>query len=84
MGMKMPPARAVVLGMAGAISASATDSPYASPRVDFPNAFTNSVATRSPSPVFSKPCAGGRQACHLDLAPTHGKAGDGSTLVPTD
>lgn len=28
MGMKMPPARAVVDGIAGAISASATDRPY--------------------------------------------------------
>lgn len=55
MGMKMPPARAVVLGIAGATSASATLSPYARPRVLFPNARTNSVATRSPRPVFSKP-----------------------------
>ena len=33
MGMKMPPARAVVDGIAGAIRVSAIDSPYASPRV---------------------------------------------------
>ena len=56
MGMKMPPALAVVEGMAGAMRASANPRPYASPRVLLPNAFTNSVATRSPSPVFSKPC----------------------------
>lgn len=36
MGMKMPPARAVVDGMAGAMTASAADSPYASPNVDLP------------------------------------------------
>ena len=40
MGMKMPPARAVVDGIAGAINASAIDSPYASPKVDFPNILT--------------------------------------------
>lgn len=57
MGMKMPPARAVVEGMAGAMRASATDKPYARPSVLFPNNFTNSWATRSPSPVFSKPLA---------------------------
>ena len=57
MGMNMPPARAVVLGIAGATSASATLRPYARPSVDFPNARTNSVATRSPRPVCSKPCA---------------------------
>jgi hypothetical protein len=56
MGMKMPPALAVVEGMAGAISASATLRPYARPKVDFPKAFTKSVATRSPRPVFSNPC----------------------------
>ena len=54
-GMKMPPARAVVEGMAGAMQASATARPYASPSVLLPNARTNKVATRSPSPVFSKP-----------------------------
>ena len=52
MGMKMPPARAVVLGIAGASSASATASPYASPSVLFPQAATNMLATRSPRPVF--------------------------------
>ena len=56
MGMKMPPALAVVEGMAGAIKPSAKARPYASPRVLLPNALTKSVATRSPSPVFSKPC----------------------------
>ncbi len=56
MGMKMPPALAVVEGMAGAIAASANASPYAKPSVLLPKAFTNRVATRSPSPVFSKPC----------------------------
>ena len=55
-GMKMPPARAVVLGIAGASSASATDSPYARPSVLFPQAATNMLATRSPRPVFWKPC----------------------------
>ena len=30
--------------------------PYARPSVLLPKSFTNSVATRSPSPVFSKPC----------------------------
>lgn len=35
-GMKIPPARAVVEGMAGAITVSAADSPYASPSVDLP------------------------------------------------
>ena len=57
MGMKMPPARAVVLGIAGASSASAIASPYARPSVLFPQAATNMLATRSPSPVFWKPCA---------------------------
>ncbi len=57
MGMKMPPALAVVEGMAGAIAASANASPYAKPSVLLPKAFTNRVATRSPSPVFSKPCS---------------------------
>ena len=47
-GMKMPPALAVVDGMAGAIAASANPSPYANPRVLLPKAFTNRVATRSP------------------------------------
>ena len=56
MGMKMPPALAVVEGMAGAIAASANASPYARPSVLLPKAFTNKVATRSPRPVFSKPC----------------------------
>lgn len=56
MGMKMPPALAVVEGMAGAIRASANPRPYASPNVLFPKALTNNVATRSPKPVFSNPC----------------------------
>ncbi len=56
MGMKMPPARAVVEGMAGARQASATLSPYARPSVLLPQAATNRLATRSPSPVFWKPC----------------------------
>jgi hypothetical protein len=37
-GMKMPPARAEVDGMAGARIASATLRPMAKPRVDFPMA----------------------------------------------
>jgi hypothetical protein len=40
-GMKMPPALAVVDGIAGAINASANESPYASPRVLLPKNFTN-------------------------------------------
>ena len=56
MGMKMPPARAVVEGMAGAIRVSAALSPYASPRVLLPKSLTKMVATLSPSPVFWKPC----------------------------
>lgn len=57
MGMKMPPARAVVEGIAGARTASAMDRPYARPSVLFPQAATNMLATRSPSPVFWKPCS---------------------------
>ena len=57
MGMKMPPALAVVEGIAGAMMASAKPNPYARPKVLLPKALTKSVATRSPSPVFSKPCA---------------------------
>ena len=56
MGMKMPPARAVVDGMAGARTASAMDSPYARPSVLLPQAATNMLATLSPRPVFWKPC----------------------------
>ena len=56
MGMKMPPALAVVEGMAGAIRPSAKARPYANPSVLLPKALTKSVATRSPRPVFSKPC----------------------------
>ena len=55
-GMKIPPALAVVEGMAGAIRASANANPYARPNVLLPKALTNSVATLSPSPVFSNPC----------------------------
>mmetsp|Transcript_26049 Transcript_26049/g.66254 ORF Transcript_26049/g.66254 Transcript_26049/m.66254 type:complete len:277 (+) Transcript_26049:2006-2836(+) len=57
MGMKMPPARADVEGMAGASRVSATLSPTARPSVDLPMALTNMLAMRSPSPVFSKPLA---------------------------
>jgi hypothetical protein len=57
MGTKIPPARAEVEGMAGAINASATLRPYDKPSVFFPNAFTNIVAMRSPRPVFSNPLA---------------------------
>ncbi len=63
MGMKMPPARAVVEGMAGASSASAMLSPYARPSVLAPHAATNMLATRSPRPVFWKPC-GARVCAH--------------------
>lgn len=58
MGMKMPPALAVVEGMAGAMRHSANANPYARPKVLFPKALTKRVATRSPSPVFSKPYKG--------------------------
>ena len=54
-GLKMPPARADVEGMAGQIRVSASDSPYDRPRVDLPNHLTNMLAIRSPSPVFSNP-----------------------------
>ena len=57
MGIKIPPALAVVEGIAGAINASAMERPYARPRVDFPQSFTKICATRSPNPVFSKPLA---------------------------
>lgn len=53
--MKIPPALAVVEGIAGAIKTSAKDRPYASPSVLFPKNLTNSWATLSPKPVFSKP-----------------------------
>ncbi len=49
----MPPARAVHEGMAGATSASAMARLYATPRVECPTAATNTLAMRSPSPVFS-------------------------------
>jgi hypothetical protein len=42
MGMKMPPERAEVEGIAGEMSTSAIPSPYASPSVDLPNTLTNS------------------------------------------
>ena len=58
MGMKMPPALAVVEGIAGAMRHSANANPYARPKVLLPKALTKSVATRSPSPVFSKPYKG--------------------------
>ena len=56
-GKKMPPALAVVLGIAGATTASAAARPYARPKVELPKALTKSVATLSPSPVFWKPAA---------------------------
>jgi len=40
-GMNIPPALAVVEGMAGAINTSAKESPYANPSVLFPKNFTN-------------------------------------------
>jgi hypothetical protein len=54
-GIKIPPALAVVEGIAGAIKTSANDRPYASPKVLFPKNLTNSWATLSPKPVFSNP-----------------------------
>lgn len=57
MGKKMPPALAVVLGMAGAMSASLTVNPYVNPNVLFPNHLTKYVAIRSPSPGFTNPRA---------------------------
>ena len=55
MGMKMPPARAEVEGMAGASSVSAMFKPMARPSVLLPMAFTKRLAMRCPRPVFSKP-----------------------------
>lgn len=72
MGMKMPPARAVVDGMAGAISVSAALSPYARPSVLFPKSFTNMVATLSPSPVFWKPCQSAATLLLLGSCISHG------------
>jgi hypothetical protein len=54
-GMKMPAARAVVLGIAGVISTSAAASPSASCRLLLPHTVSRLLAMRSPSPVFSKP-----------------------------
>mmetsp|Transcript_5719 Transcript_5719/g.20713 ORF Transcript_5719/g.20713 Transcript_5719/m.20713 type:complete len:269 (+) Transcript_5719:471-1277(+) len=56
-GKYTPPARAVVLGIAGAKSASESVNPYDNPSVDFPSARTNNVATRSPKPVRTNPLA---------------------------
>mmetsp|Transcript_31303 Transcript_31303/g.56809 ORF Transcript_31303/g.56809 Transcript_31303/m.56809 type:complete len:346 (-) Transcript_31303:396-1433(-) len=56
-GAKMPPALAVVDGMAGARRASATVKPYARPIVVLPKKATNISAMRSPKPVFSNPLA---------------------------
>ena len=79
MGMKMPPARAVVEGMAGASRASAAASPYASPKVLFPNHFTKMVATRRPRPVFSNPCMAADRVLRSHIAKlltcTEGKKG---------
>lgn len=55
-GMKMPAARAVVLGMAGVINTSAAARPSASCRLLLPHTVSRLLAMRSPSPVFSKPC----------------------------
>mmetsp|Transcript_32861 Transcript_32861/g.72587 ORF Transcript_32861/g.72587 Transcript_32861/m.72587 type:complete len:217 (+) Transcript_32861:1810-2460(+) len=57
MGMKIPPARAEVEGMAGARTHSATLRPRVRPSVLLPMAWTKMFAMRSPSPVFSKPLA---------------------------
>lgn len=56
-GKNTPPALAVVLGIAGAIKASLTVSPYDNPNVLLPSHFTKYVAIRSPSPVLTNPLA---------------------------
>jgi len=56
-GTNIPPARAVVDGIAGDSSVSDMASPYPRPRLLLPNQLTNITATRLPSPVFSKPSA---------------------------
>lgn len=56
-GMKIPPALALVEGIAGAMMPSAIVRPYARPRVDLPIVFTKRLAMRSPKPHFSKPLA---------------------------
>lgn len=56
-GKNTPPALAVVLGMAGATSASLIVKPYESPNVLFPNHLTKYVAILSPKPVFTNPLA---------------------------
>jgi hypothetical protein len=54
-GMKMPAARAVVLGIAGVMSTSAAASPSASCKLLLPQTVSRLLAMRSPSPVFSNP-----------------------------
>ena len=56
-GRYTPPARAVVEGIAGASNASEMLRPYDRPSVDLPIVLTKNVATRSPSPVCTKPLA---------------------------
>ena len=54
-GETIPPARAVLLGVAGAVTKSTPISAYAKPNVRFPNSRTNTNATRRPKPVLMKP-----------------------------
>ena len=54
-GNIIPPARAVLLGVAGAKIKSTPTSEYASPNVFLPNNLTNWSAIRRPRPVLTNP-----------------------------
>ena len=56
-GYMTPPARAVLLGMAGASTRSAATRPYASPRLRRPSTRMKWYAMRVPSPVLTKAVA---------------------------
>jgi hypothetical protein len=53
--MITPPVRAVLLGIAGAITRSVKTKAYESPRVFLPSAFINKKAILVPNPVLIKP-----------------------------
>lgn len=55
MGKKIPPALAVELGIPGEITSSPKTRPYDKPNVLFPSHRTKTMATLSPSPVFTNP-----------------------------
>lgn len=87
MGKKTPPARAVVLGIAGAIKASLRVNPYDKPRVLFPSHLTKYMAIRSPSPVFTNPRAKKKEMTisqMTSLAKAEKAAGNGSVPVRTE